>query len=121
LSAIIRRMHRRLLLVLVAVLLLRGWAGEAMAGQMLAQQLQAAAVAQQVAAHPPDCPFAAAANNEAEAAVACSCLQCDDCSLNALVVPHLPHAEPLAAAPLASKPLAFASAEPVRGLKPPIS
>jgi hypothetical protein len=114
-------MHRRLLLVLVAVLLLRGWAGEAMAGQMLAQQLQAAASAHELATHPPDCPFAAAADDEAEAAVACSCLQCDDCSLNALVVPRLTQAEPLAAAPLATSPLAFASAEPVRGLKPPIS
>lgn len=114
-------MPRRLLLVLVAVLLLRGWAGEAMAGQMLAQQLQAAATAQELAAHPPDCPFAAAAADEVDAPSACSCLQCDDCSLNALVVPLLPHAEPLAATPLAPRPLAFASAEPIRGLKPPIS
>jgi hypothetical protein len=116
-------MPRRLLLLLVAALLLRGWAGEAMAGQMLAQQLQAAATVQELAAHPADCPFAAEAAADADAAslAACSCLQCDDCSLNALPAVRLALGEPDAFAPPRAKALKFASAEPAPGLDPPIS
>jgi cytochrome c553 len=110
-------MKRRFLFLLVAVLLLRGWAGEAMAGQMLATQLQALATAQQV--HGEDCAEAMV-DEAADALADCaSCVQCHDCTLNALPAmaaqahPELPQA--LIAAP----PPAYASAEPRQGFKPP--
>lgn len=118
------RMSLRVVYLLVAVLVLRGWVGEAMAGEMLAAQLQAAASASVPAGpvHGPDCAGAMDQHADAESTMSCgSCLHCQDCSLNALpavslaasgVAPHTPFAGP---AP------AFASAEPARGLKPPIA
>lgn len=110
-------MKRRLLVLLVLVLLVRGWAGEAMAGQMLASQLQAMATAHEM--HGEDCAQAMA-DEAADALEDCaSCVQCHDCTLNALPAvaaqadAQLPHA--LAA----SAPPAYASAEPRQGYKPP--
>lgn len=110
-------MRRRMLLVLVILLCLRGWVGEAMAGQMLGQQLQVA----QAAAAMPDCPghaAMAAAGEESDSSCG-SCLQCQACSLHALpaAAPVL-RARGVTAAPPAP-PQSFVSAEPVRGFKPP--
>jgi hypothetical protein len=111
-------MRRSVLLLLVAVLCLRVWAGEAMAGQMLEQQVAASHAA--MAVHGPDCAGAMAGQDEAEMACG-SCLHCQDCSLNALPAPAL-----LAAGPLqhVHRPVAMAgysSAEPLPELEPPIA
>lgn len=115
-------MRRRMLFLLALVLLLRAWAGEAMAGQMLAQQLQAASAAV-AAVHPPDCPGAALMDATADTGeMKCgSCLQCQDCSLNAL--PSLPAVTAHAAKPrpATTVPRAFSSAEARPGFKPPIA
>jgi hypothetical protein len=118
-------MRRWLLFTLIAVLCLRAWAGEVMAGQMLAQQLHAATAAAQQAEpmqHGPDCMAAMAEADQAtDDGVACgSCLHCQDCSLTALPVlaPALQAALPHA--PRAHVHVAFASAEPAQRLKPPI-
>jgi hypothetical protein len=118
------RMSLRVVYLLVAVLLLRGWVGEAMAGQMLSQQLQAAAPAgaAAMASHGPDCAGAMESGAAAESAMSCgSCLHCQDCSLNALPAVRPAEAGAAGHAPLAAPARAFASAEPVRGLKPPIA
>jgi hypothetical protein len=111
-------MVRRLLLLVVAALVLRGWVGEAMAGQMLAQQLQLPS-AQAAVMHSPDCPGAMAA--EDDGAAAGQSLHCQDCTLHALTAAPLV----LTRLPPASRVLpvapAFASAERVPGDKPPIS
>lgn len=111
------RVTRRLLLLLVAALLLRGWVGEAMAGQMLAQQLHLPS-AQAAAMHSPDCPGAVA---DDEAAAAAAGLHCQDCTLHAMTAAPLAVARSLPAASLHALAGAFASAEPQPGLKPPIS
>lgn len=118
------QMSPRIVYLLVAVLLLRGWVGEAMAGQMLSLQLQAASPASVSAttAHGPDCAGAMDSGTAAESAMNCgSCLHCQDCSLNALPTVSPPEAGAAAHAPFAAPARAFASAEPVRGLKPPIA
>lgn len=110
-------MKRRLLLLLVAVLLLRGWAGEAMAGQMLATQLQAMATAHQM--HGEDCAEAMA-DEAADALADCaSCVQCHDCTLNALPATVAQGQAELLHALAATPPPAYASAEPRQGFKPP--
>jgi hypothetical protein len=109
-------MRHRLVLLLVAVLLLRGWVGEAMAGQMLAQQLHSAGVhSVQVQ---PDCHEAAGPEVAVEAACG-SCLQCDTCTLNALPAQLAPVDASFSHALGAPAVAAFASAEPLRGFKPP--
>lgn len=117
-------MRRWLLFTLIAVLCLRAWAGEVMAGQMLAQHLHAATVAaaQADGGHTPDC-MASMADQEGDAAdgMACgSCLHCQDCSITALpaVAPAVQAALPQA--PQTQVRVAFASAEPLQRLKPPI-
>jgi hypothetical protein len=117
-----RPMRRRMLFVLALVLLLRAWAGEVMAGQMLAHQLQAAANLAQVV-HPSDCPGAAlmeAAPDQSESTCG-SCLQCQDCSMNALPSLATRPAQAIAPQPDATMRLAFSSAEPLPGFKPPIA
>ena len=111
-------MVRRLLLLVVAALVLRGWVGEAMAGQMLAQQLHLTST-HAAAMHSPDCPGSVA--DEGGEAAADQGLHCQDCTLHALTAAPptltrlLPASRVLPAAP------AFASAERVPGDKPPIS
>jgi hypothetical protein len=110
--------------VLVAVLVLRGWVGEAMAGQMLAMELATAQASAQMAAMP-DCPGHAAmdaAADDAGQGMNCgSCLSCQACSLNALptaavaAAPSMIHAHP------PSERVLFASAPAAPGFKPPIS
>jgi hypothetical protein len=108
-------MRIRVILLLVAALLFKGWAGEAMAGQMIAQQLAQADV---VAMHA-ECP-GHAAQHEGEMDTA-SCEQCQACSLHALpalpvvVAGERPHAAPSQPAPR------FASAELRSSRKPPVS
>lgn len=108
---------RRFLFLLVAVLLLRGWAGEAMAGQMVAAQLQAMTTAQQV--HGEDCAEAMA-DEAADALADCaSCVQCHDCTLNALPAVAAPAQGALPHALIAPPPPAYASADSRQGFKPP--
>jgi hypothetical protein len=127
-------MSRWLLLLMIALLPLRGWVGEAMAAEMSAQQVQAnraAAVVSQVqaplhhAAHD-DCiehasdPRAGPAAAESSDCPACA--MCQACSAMALVS----FVEKCgAAAPRQQRPTSvearFASADEARGFKPPIS
>ena len=110
-------MSRRLLLLLVAALLLRGWIGEAMAGQMLAQQFHLHSTVA-AAMHSPDCAAAMADDPDAAAAAG---THCQDCTLHALTAAPLPLARALPAASFETVVPVFASAEPRAGLKPPIS
>lgn len=111
-------MARRLLLLVVAALLLRGWVGEAMAGQMLAQQLHLPST-HAAAMHSPDCPGSAAQAEDLGAAD--QGLHCQDCTLHALTAGPLPLARVLPASRALTATPAFASAERAPGDKPPIS
>jgi hypothetical protein len=111
-------MVRRLLLLVVAALLLRGWVGEAMAGQMLAQQLHLPST-HAAAMHSPDCPGSLAGDEDGAAAG--QSLHCQDCTLHALTGAPLPIAHPLPASRAIEGTPAFASAERLQGDKPPIS
>ena len=136
-------MRHVILVLMIALLPLRGWVGDAMAmelipARMVAHALQAdesmpapahhgAMGAAGMAAPPPmhaDCPGHAGAPDEAQpkAADCSTCTACQICHAVALT-PFFPH---LAPAPLpANRPLAathhFASAERAPGFKPPIS
>jgi hypothetical protein len=112
-------MSRRLLFLLVAVLLLRGWTGAAMAGQMLVHEMQHASTQVQ-AVHGADCPGAVADEGGAASETAAS-THCQDCTLHALPATPLPVAMRLPAASLAELLPAFASAERQPDDKPPIS
>jgi hypothetical protein len=113
-------MSRRLLFLLIAVLLLRGWTGAAMAGQMLAQELQHAGTQVQ-AVHGSDCPGAVADAGGDASDTAAASTHCQDCTLHALPAAPLPVAMRLPAASLAELLPAFASAERQLDDKPPIS
>lgn len=128
-------MHRWLLILMIALLPLRGWVGEAMAGQMLAQQLFATEsiaygaygerAAAQFDAQPamPDCHGAGGAAAAAEPAegTCASCTQCHACS--ALILPAVAAAARQAAAQAlpGSGRASFASAPVAPALKPPIA
>lgn len=109
-------MVRRLLLLVVAALVLRGWVGEAMAGQMLAQQLQLPSV-HAAAMHSPDCPGSVADDGESAAGQG---THCQDCTLHAMTAAPLSVARVLPATRAAAATPAFASAERLPGDKPPI-
>ena len=140
-------MHRWLLVLLVALLPLRGWVGEAMAGQMLQQRLAvieaASAGAQTLAAASEDChghaakphgpmlqghgPEHAAAPDTGPASDWQSegslCASCQMCSAVALLLPvDAPLSAPAVSQP---RPLGLArlslSAERAQLFKPPIS
>lgn len=128
-------MHRWFLLLLVLLLPLRGWIGEAMAGEMLQQALaggHAAMATQAPADHAGDCAGHGKGPGGAEAAAhgvdpaghdACpTCAACQACSAVALQ-PGAPL--PLAAGFTQAAPRAghrgHASAAPAPLLKPPIS
>ena len=113
-------MSRRLLFLLVAVLLLRGWTGAAMAGQMLAHEMQHAGTQVQ-AVHGADCPDAVADDGSDASESAAASTHCQDCTLHALPAAALPLAQRLPAASLAELRPAFASAERQLDDKPPIS
>jgi hypothetical protein len=129
-------MHRWLLILVIALLPLRGWVGEAMAGQMLAQHLPAtetiavgahaerAAGSLEPEARAPDCNHGAAGSSlpaDSGEGTCASCTQCLACS--ALVLPVTAAAVPAIAAH--AQPLScgerFASAPAAPLLKPPIS
>ena len=113
-------MSRRLLFLLIAVLLLRGWTGAAMAGQMLAHEMQHAGTQVQ-AVHGADCPDAVADDGSDASESAAASTHCQDCTLHALPAAALPLAQRLPAASLAELRPAFASAERQLDDKPPIS
>lgn len=119
-------MRRSVLLILVAVLCLRVWAGEAMAGHMLAQQVAAAAASAEpvsaMAEHGPDCPGASADAGPATGHADCgSCLSCQDCSLNAMTMAFGAQLFAHPAPPTPARHFYFASADPRPGFKPPIA
>ena len=120
-------MRRWLLVLLIALLPLRGWMGDAMAAQMAVQPH--AAANQAVHAAPSDC---AGHHDQSEAAAPslpdespqadANCAACQACSTMALAFSHAPVPEPVfGAAPPAQPLVAFASAEPAPADKPPIS
>ncbi len=133
-------MHRWLLLLMVALLPVRGWVGDAMAGQMFAWQARSAQQAVggshtvAMAAHDGghrDHEFAQqqAAGEDGGSAPAhgefsscSSCASCQSCSSAAPVVAiEAGQAPALALRFPASSDSRFASADRAPGLKPPIS
>ena len=116
-------MRRWLLLLIVLLLPLRGWMGEAMAAEMRAQHhaQPPAAVSQSAAG---DCAghHDQAADPQAADTHDAACAACQACSTLALAFgqPAVP-AAPYGAAPLVPMAVAFASAEPGSTDKPPIS
>jgi len=126
------------LALMIALLPLRGWVGEAMAGQMAAQQLIAiksgaqtpdsmgagAGFSSQTAMQAmPDCPGPMAEADPATNADACAC--CNHCQVWSTAAlqaepglppgPAAPHARP------ATRAERFASAPAIQAIKPPIS
>lgn len=116
-------MRRWLLLLIVVLLPLRGWMGEAMAAEMLARHhAQPPAAVPQSAAG--DCAghHDQAAGSQAADTHDAACAACQACSTLALAFGHpLVPATPYGAAPPVPVAVAFASAEPAPADKPPIS
>lgn len=119
-------------ILMIALLPLRGWAGHVMAVDMAAQQVEAAQKAvttqaekESIAAMPADCPMLAQAGTDDDSATSkthCSCDTCELCLALASVkdsgffgATFTPHTAPPAAS------AGFSSADPAAGLKPPIS
>ncbi|WP_143762907.1 hypothetical protein [Ramlibacter tataouinensis] len=118
-----------LLILMVALLPLRGWVGDAMAGEALARQVVAmAADAQASAPHPPDCHGHAAASSDAGDVSAPDlhagevCSHCQLCMLLALRAPEggFTAVRPVHALPAFGADR-YASAPLPPLLKPPIS
>lgn len=130
-------MRRWFVLIMIALLPIRGWVGDVMAADMVTQRI--ATVQQvQVVAQPPadatadphaDCHGKAAAHKPAPAAdagtAATDCGSCTSCQVcHSVGMATVAGAAPLVPAPHATpslRGLHFASAEPARGFKPPIS
>lgn len=132
--------------LMIALLLLRGWVGDAMANSMALAPLQPSQLASELrqlaaktaetaavrtayeAAHPaapdaaPDCAGHATANDDAAST---HCQTCDACQACHSVALTPPAAHPGAAFNPRAQPSApaarFASADPASGQKPPIS
>jgi hypothetical protein len=130
-TLIIPSMRHILLVLMIALLPVRGWVGDVMAAQMISDRLQPAAVAPAATetAHA-ECPGhaamaaqAGAPQPEAASHESCaSCVTCQVCASVALLQPTA--AQQPAALPLerpATGGAQFASAEPAPGFKPPIS
>jgi hypothetical protein len=119
-------MHRWLLVVMIALLPLRAWVGDAMAGEML-QQRVAVAAQQAVEAPSHDCmghgQAAPAPHDEAAGNADCpTCASCQVCSAVALVVmPVSPAANVHSQVPPPSRERSHPSAERAPAFKPPIS
>ncbi len=134
-------MRRWFLLIMIALLPIRGWVGDVMAAEMVTQQI---AAVQQVptqaqpaqpadsadSADPhADCHGKAAATSPALPAAgdatATDCGNCTSCQVcHTVAMAATSGAGPLAPVPHAAPPVRgthFASAEPARGFKPPIS
>lgn len=137
-------MRKWLLVLMIALLPLRAWVGEAMAGEMMSRHaaLAAGVQAQQSAALPAaqlapsahDCmghgqaaPPSVEAPVDTTAAIPLdgdcpTCASCQACSAVALAFAEAaPGATPFGSALPATRELRFASAEPVPAVKPPIS
>lgn len=122
-------MRYLLLALMITLLPLRGWVGNAMAVDMASQQaVQAQADVKQASAMPEDCPMHAQAGAEAAGDPVTADGHCNDCNtcelclaLASLPWPMVamgsftPHAGP----PSTGHP--FSSAESITRLKPPIS
>ncbi|MES2941753.1 MAG: hypothetical protein V4772_02660 [Pseudomonadota bacterium] len=125
-------MRYLIVIIMIALLPLRGWAGHVMAVDMASLQVAAAkkAAASQaandiIAAMPADCPMLAQAGADEEPATSsahCSCDTCELCLALASVkdsgffqAVFTPHTAPRAAN------TGFSSADRSAGLKPPIS
>jgi hypothetical protein len=114
-------MRRVWIVLLIALTCFRAWAGEAMAGQMLAHELAGAQPAVAVAAMQ-DCPHHAAVQDDgvADPSGCSGCAQCDACSLHALTA-VAPSAFPAALeAHAQAAPVPYHSVDAPRGHKPPI-
>ena len=118
-------MRYLMLALMIALLPLRGWVGNAMAVDMALQQtVQAQADAKESSAMPEDCPMHAGTASDPMTAAG-HCNDCDTCELclalasftqsTATVANFSPHAQ----LPSAGQP--FSSAESSTRLKPPIS
>lgn len=125
-------MRRWFVLLMIALLPLRGWVGEAMAGEMLGQHLAVAAAAQaQLAqADPHDCmghQLAAADGGTQQDTQSASgdcptCASCQVCSSVVLSVDTARVPAPVFGSTLVPRMgTPFASAEPAPAFKPPIS
>lgn len=129
-------LRMRLLLILMMVLLpLRAWVGDAMAINMAAQQVQVVQVVQATAppsteAMPDDCPMKAGGDSDLSAdgvqaagtATTCNCDTCDLClALASLTFVNLGAASFIPHAPPPTSGTRFSSAERGINLKPPIS
>jgi hypothetical protein len=120
-------MHRWFLLVLIALLPLRGWVADGMAVQMLGQRTAAVAAAQHHAAGA-DCAQHAgmeAAGGHQQAAAHDDCPTCASCQACSAVVVLLGSSIAATLAfgtqPPLLEPRRFASAERAPAFKPPIS
>ena len=132
-------MRRWFILIMIALLPIRGWVGDAMAADMVTQRIAALAQVSVTAQKPADtaadphadCHGKAAAHSPAaeagtEAAIPVTdCGSCTSCQVcHSVGMATGASATPLVTAPHAAPPLRgthFASAEPARGFKPPIS
>ncbi len=119
---------------MIALLPLRGWVGDAMAAQMAMQQFTAAGMGQVHDSADPhaDCHGKTAAASpasipagETEDASVADCGSCTSCQVcHTVAMAAAPDAGPVTQMAHAAPPLPgmrFASAEPARGFKPPIS
>jgi hypothetical protein len=132
--------NRWLLLVMILLLPLRGLVGGAMAAEMVQSGAHAAAAAAAVHAPSHDCvehaapqPTASHAdaaphgdmqheNTQSADGSCATCASCQVCSAVALAFAQFPTLPAVFAnAPLAAANARFASAEPLRAFKPPIS
>lgn len=127
-------MRRWFILLMIALLPVRGWVGDVMAADMLTQRLHTLAPAQAAPTQPADAhadchgkavahnPAQPEASNAPDVADCGSCASCQVC--HSLVLAAASGAAPVLPAPHAAPPVRgmhFASAEPARGFKPPIS
>jgi hypothetical protein len=107
-------MRRRLVYLFVVLLLLRGWMGEAMAGQMIGQQIEKAVAA--VAVQAADCH----GDTHDDGRMA-DCEACEACSMNALPAPLAAIGAAAPDVPRAQGMASFASAERRAASEPPIA
>lgn len=129
-------MRRLFLVLLIALLPIRGWVGDAMAGQMIGQHLAATSIAavavdEQTASlpgHDGCAGHAGATQAPAEAPstdINADCGTCTSCQVCHSVVIAPPSVDsgisPVQHRVAAQSGMRFASAEPARGFKPPIS
>jgi hypothetical protein len=118
-------MHRWLLLLMIALLPLRGWVGDAMAGQLLSQRMSTGATAVAHAGH--DCAGHAQSSAQALAAVPAdppagsSCADCQALSSAAVLPDGLPGSPSFQPPKPVSPEARFASVDRVPRFKPPIS